>query len=199
MTLNMIDMPIPDDLSLSQRSGLPDALRSLIEAYPRAGWVQNPNYSQLIAFWLDRHLMFRRLLDQLDSDAKAALDRVEGPDQYKRKLHRFGGMLINELHGHHQIEDAQYFPIMAKLEKTAERGFDILDADHHSLDGILSDLANSANAVLQHDGATGGFIDATAALKGQLDAFRPMLNRHLTDEEELVVPVLLKYDPPQFR
>ncbi|NOR32864.1 MAG: hemerythrin domain-containing protein, partial [Sulfitobacter sp.] len=65
--------------------------------------------------------------------------------------------------------------------------------------GILSNLANSANTVLQHDGAAGGFVDATAALKGQLDAFRPMLNRHLTDEEELVVPVLLKYDPPQFR
>jgi len=36
-------------------------------------------------------------------------------------------------------------------------------------------------------------------MKGRLDAFRPMLNRHLVDEEELVVPVLLKYDPPQFR
>ncbi|WP_255200201.1 hemerythrin domain-containing protein [Sulfitobacter sp. HGT1] len=195
----MTDMNIPQDLLLSKRDGLPDALRALIKAYPRAGWVQNPNYSQLIAFWLDRHMMFRRLLDQLDSDVKAALDGAESQDVYKRKLHRFGGMLINELHGHHQIEDAQYFPVMAKLEKNVERGFDILDTDHHALDGILSDLATSANGVLQHGGATAGFIDAAAAFKGRLDAFHPMLNRHLTDEEELVVPVLLKYDPPQFR
>jgi iron-sulfur cluster repair protein YtfE (RIC family) len=191
--------PTPEDMLLSKRDGLPDALRALIEEYPRAGWIQNPNYSQLIAFWLDRHLMFRRLLDQLDNDAKGALDGFEPQDLYKRKLQRFGGMLINELHGHHQIEDAQYFPIMAKLDKGVERGFDILDADHQSLDGILSDLAANANSVLQHSGTSAGFIDATADLKGQLDAFRPMLNRHLTDEEELVVPVLLKYDPPQFR
>ena len=52
----MTDMNIPQDLLLSKRDGLPDALRALIKAYPRAGWVQNPNYSQLIAFWLDRHL-----------------------------------------------------------------------------------------------------------------------------------------------
>jgi hypothetical protein len=36
-------------------------------------------------------------------------------------------------------------------------------------------------------------------MKQRLDAFKPMLNRHLIDEEELVVPVLLKYAPPQFR
>ena len=191
--------PLPDALSLSQRDALPDALRSLIKAYPRAGWVQNPNYSQLIAFWLDRHLMFRKLLDQLDSDAMVAMDGNEAPDLYKRKLSRFGGMLINELHGHHHIEDAQYFPVMSRLDQGVARGFDILDADHQSLDGILSDLADTANAVLRHDGNKPDFLDATATMKGRLDRFRPLLNRHLTDEEELVVPVLLKYDPPQFR
>ncbi|MCX8226925.1 MAG: hemerythrin domain-containing protein, partial [Sulfitobacter sp.] len=190
---SMTISPTPEDMLLSKRDGLPDALRALIEEYPRAGWIQNPNYSQLIAFWLDRHLMFRRLLDQLDTDAQEALDGLGPQDLYKRKLQRFGGMLINELHGHHQIEDAQYFPIMAKLDKGVGRGFDILDADHQSLDGILSDLAASANSVLQHSGTSAGFIDVTADLKRQLDAFRPMLNRHLTDEEELVVPVLLKY------
>ena len=199
MSVDMSDIPIPAMLSLTERDSLPDALRSLIKAYPRNGWEQNANYSQLIAFWLDRHLMFRRLLDQLDSDVKAALDGNEAQDGYKRKLSRFGGMLINQLHGHHQIEDAQYFPVMARLDTSVARGFDILDADHHSLDGILSDLANTANAVLQYQGKQSGFVDTAAAMKGRLDRFRPLLNRHLVDEEELVVPVLLKYDPPQFR
>lgn len=184
---------------LEQRTGLPDALRTLIKAYPRHGWEENPNYSQLIAFWLDRHMMFRNLLDQLDTDAKAMLDKSLPQDRYKRSLSRYGGMLINELHGHHQIEDAHYFPAMAQLDQGIARGFDILDADHHSLDAILSDLTAGANAVLQHQGSDAGVIDATAAMKAKLDAFRPFLNRHLIDEEELVVPVLLKYAPAQFR
>lgn len=195
----MSHSPLPDALSLQQRDGLPDALRTLINAYPRAGWVQNPNYSHLIAFWLDRHMMFRKLLDQLDGDAKSVLDGNEERDSYKRKLSRFGGMLINELHGHHHIEDAQYFPVMAQLAPSAARGFDILDADHQSLDGILSDLADTANTVLRYDGTAPGFQDATAAMMRRLSAFKPLLNRHLIDEEEIVVPVLLKYDPPQFR
>ena len=195
----MSDTPTPTPTSLSERVGLPDAMRSLVKEYPRSGWERNANYSHLIAFWLDRHLMFRKLLDQLDTDVKAVLDGNDAQDGYKRKLSRFGGMLINQLHGHHQIEDAQYFPVMSQLDKSAARGFDILDADHHSLDGILADLADTANAVLQYQGKQAGFIDTTAAMKGRLDAFRPMLNRHLVDEEELVVPVLLKYDPPQFR
>lgn len=188
-----------DLMSLNARDGLPDPLRSLIKAYPRDAWEQNPNFSQLIAFWLDRHMMFRRLLEQLDTDAKAALDGNEAQDLYKRKLSHFGGMLINQLHGHHQIEDAQYFPVLSGLDQTAAQGFGILDADHHSLDGILADLADAANGVLRHGGAQSTFIDYTAALHARLNAFEPLLNRHLTDEEELVVPVLLKYDPPQFR
>ena len=195
----MTQPPLPDTLTLMQRDGLPDALRSLIKAYPRDGWERNAHYSQLIAFWLDRHLMCRRLLDQLDQDAKAALDGKEEHERDKRKLSHFGGMLINQLHGHHQIEDAQYFPIMSQLDKGIAQGFEILDADHHALDGILSSLADAANGVLRHAGPTSGFVDQTAAFKAELDAFHPMLNRHLIDEEELVVPVLLKYDPPQFR
>lgn len=195
----MSNTPPPDPLSLMQRDGLPDPLRALIKAFPRDSWEENPNYSRLIAFWLDRHMMFRRLLDQMEGDAQLAMDRVEPPETYKRKLSRFGGMLINELHGHHHIEDAQYFPVMAQLDRGAAQGFDILDRDHHSLDGILNDLAETANAVLRHEGDAAGFLDSTAAMKQRLDAFKPMLNRHLIDEEELVVPVLLKYAPPQFR
>ena len=184
------------DLALTERNGLPDALRALVEAYPREGWEAHPNYSQLIAFWLDRHLMFRRLMAELLSDAEEALDRQVDPTRYKARLSRFGGMLINQLHGHHQIEDAHYFPVMSGLDQGVARGFDILDADHHALDGILADLTEKANGVLM---AEADRREKTAKLHKALVAFDPLLDRHLVDEEELVVPVLLKYDPEQFR
>lgn len=188
------------ELALANRKALPDPLRVLIKEFPRDEWKTNPNYSQLIAFWLDRHLMFRRLLTQLNGDLEGVMDSNMDPENYKRSLSRYGGMLINQLHGHHQIEDAQYFPVMAKLDKRVSRGFDLLDSDHHAMDGLLSGLAGGANDVLQFDAnKKAKFTDRLGDLHGILDDFGKMLNRHLIDEEELVVPVLLKYAPEQLR
>ncbi len=195
-----LDLHVTLILTLNDRDGLPDALRVLVKEFPRDAWAAHPNYSQLISFWLDRHLMFRRLMAELTKDADLVLDRALDPDSYKRRLSRFGGMLINELHGHHQIEDAHYFPVMAALDQRVSKGFDLLDKDHHALDGILHGLANGANAVLQTpDTDLNGFQKAIAGLQKSLNDFDPLLNRHLVDEEELVVPVLLKYAPAQLR
>ncbi len=188
------------ELVLAKRTGLPDPLRVLIKEFPREAWQSHPAYSQLIAFWLDRHLMFRRLLAHLNDDLHGVMNGQSDPEAYKRSLSRFGGMLINQLHGHHQIEDAKYFPVMAQLDARVARGFDLLDSDHHAMDELLSGLADSANAVLQTDvGKTANFRDTLGGLHGVLDGFGTMLNRHLIDEEELVVPVLLKYAPAQFQ
>ena len=185
-----------DSLSLHRRARLPDALRVLLDEMPRAGWEANPNYSQLIAFWLDRHLMFRKVTERLTEETRAALDGGD-PQHYRRALSHLGGHLINGLHGHHQIEDAHYFPVMAALDTPVRRGFDILDADHHALDPLLHGLAEDANAVLRP--GEDGLTDRIATFHKRLGAFDPFLNRHLEDEEELVVPVLLKYAPEEFR
>ena len=189
--------PVPPDLDLARRTGLPAPLRTLIDEFPRAGWEENPNYSHLIAFWLEKHLSFRQLVAQLDADARAVLDGNEDAEIYKRKLQRFGSMLIGDLHGHHQIEDAHYFPVMTRLDTGASSGFDILERDHDQMDGLLNGLVESANGVLQSPGPR--IIDKVAGFKRTLDAFAPLLDRHLSDEEELVVPVLLKYAPAEFR
>lgn len=101
---------------------------------------------------------------------------------------------LQELHGHHSMEDHHYFPVLTVLDQRLERGFVILDADHHALDGHLNDLAEGTNAMLR------GLSEpdpkqATGALDNQLTGFAEFLDRHLTDEEDLVVPVILKYAP----
>ena len=187
------------ELALAARAGLPDPLRVLIKEFPRDAWQDHPQYSQLIAFWLDRHLMFRRLLTHLNDDLEGIIDARSDPETYKRGLARYAGMLINQLHGHHQIEDTQYFPVMARLDMRVSHGFDLLDSDHHAMDGLLAGLAGAANGVLQIDAPdTAGFRNALGGLQDVLGGFGSLLNRHLIDEEELVVPVLLKYAPPQF-
>jgi iron-sulfur cluster repair protein YtfE (RIC family) len=183
-----------DHLALAHREGLPDALRILLQDYPRETWQAHPNFGGLVAFWLDRHLMFRRLDAMLTDAVQQALDRNNDPQNFARNLSRFGGMLLEQLHGHHMIEDQHYFPLLVQREPKLERGFDILDRDHHALDPLLTDFATAANGAIT--GALAGKgPDAIAPLEREMARLSRLLDRHLQDEEELVVPVILKFGP----
>lgn len=181
------------DLSLANRSGLPEALRVLLHDYPREAWEAHPQFGGLVQFWLERHLMFRKLLAMLEDDSQAVLDRRLDPQSYAERLSRFGGMLVNQLHAHHRIEDGHFFPTLSVLDQRITSGFDILDKDHHALDGWLQSFTVSANGVLQRMADDAEAREAAAPLRQELLAFERMLDRHLNDEEELVVPVILKH------
>ena len=56
-------------------------------------------------------------------------------------------------------------------------------------------FADAANQLLRAPGTGSAFRDKSGAVKTELDRMAPMLDRHLVDEEELVVPVLLKFKP----
>lgn len=180
-----------DLLSLDRRDGLPDALRVLLADYPRELWESHGNFDGLTRFWLERHLMFRELLARLRDEAEAAMDGNVDPRAYQRQTARLAGFFLNQLHGHHQIEDHHYFPQLSALETRLARGFEILDADHHVLDAQIHALADHTNRLLQAD--PGALTDPAGALHGALERFTPFLNRHLEDEEELIVPVILKH------
>jgi len=176
---------------LGTRSGLPDTLRILMQEFPRAHWQTHANFGGMVQFWLQRHLMFRDLLDRLQTETRARFDNATSHDKFAPRLSRLGGMFLQELHGHHQIEDTHYFPQLIGLDQRLERGFDILDSDHHAIDGLLNGFAEAANAVLNADGDIAQH-DATGRLTESLDGFQTLLDRHLVDEEELIVPVILK-------
>lgn len=181
---------------LETRTGLPDALRVLVRDYPRDLWESHHNFDALTRFWLERHLMFRELMGRLQTDTQGFLDKRTDPGQYARQTARLAGFFLNQLHGHHQIEDAQYFPTLSRIEPRLSGGFDLLDADHHALDGHLHGLADDTNAMLQAMGQ-GGAAARTAAgtLNTRLDGFSRFLNRHLLDEEDLVIPTILHHAP----
>jgi hemerythrin-like domain-containing protein len=174
---------MPDPLALGNRDALPDALRVLAAAYPRMDWERHPNFGEMIRFWMQRHAMFRQLLYLLKSDAEAALSGQMEATAHAKRLSHFGGTLLNELHGHHQIEDGHYFPRLIKLDARLERGFDLLEKDHEAMDGLLHAMAEGANEVLK-----GGEV---SPLLDRLEDFERMLKRHLADEEDIVVPVVL--------
>ena len=181
-------------VDLESRKGLPDALRVLADTLPRSGWESHPNFDALTRFWLDRHLMFRDVLGRLRSGSELYLDGKADPKRHAAETARYAGFLLNELHGHHGIEDHHYFPALIGLDGRLVRGFELLDADHLSLDGHIHAMAGTTNAFLQRLGQAGE-RDAAADLDRALARFETFLDRHLTDEEDLVVPVILTYAP----
>jgi len=172
--------------ALAQRAGLPDALRVLAEAFPRAEWEAHSNFRDMVQFWMQRHAMFRQLTDLLRRDAQTQLDGAMSFDSYAPRLAQYGGVLLRELHTHHHVEDEHYFPQLITLESRLEAGFDLLEKDHGEMDGLLHAMADAANAVLQKGEAEVGHFAS------HFDRFAGLLDRHLTDEEEIVVPVILK-------
>ncbi len=173
-----------DDLSLSNRSGLPDALRVLVAEYPREGWRAHPNFGDLVAFWLEQHLLFRRLLVTLEADVQALIAREIGFDVYAPRLSRFVDVLVSELRAHHRMEDRDYFPRLVGIDRRVAAGFDLLGSDHQAIDALLNGFTGAA-AEVRAGGAPGAFAD-------HLAGFDILLDRHLVDEEEIVVPVILK-------
>lgn len=169
---------------LSERAGLPDALRVLLAEFPRDSWHTHSNFRGMVQFWLDRHMMFRRLLALLEQDFQRFADGGLSFDTYAPRLQQYGSMMLNELHGHHQIEDIHYFPKLVALDTRLEDGFALLDRDHHALDAVIHGMAEGANGLLR-DRATGTFESA-------LGDMAKLLDRHLEDEEDLIVPVILK-------
>lgn len=181
-----------EDLDLQSRDGLPDALRVLLDDYPPDAWEAHPNFTGLVRFWLERHMMFRRLLVQLQNDVQALLDRKLDPLRYSAHLSRYGSMLVSDLHGHHQIEDHHYFPQLKKLEARIERGFDMLERDHAAMDGLIASFAEAANSVIGAQQDDADLRDRVGGFQATLNGFEAQLLRHLEDEENLVVPVILK-------
>ena len=170
--------------ALQEREGLPDALRVLMQSFPRESWRGHENFGALVQFWMQRHEMFRQLTKELKRDTLQYDAGKLDLRKYQTRISQNAGMLLNELHAHHQIEDHHYFPKLIGLDPRLQRGFDLLESDHEAMDDLLHDTAKAANAVLQ-GGHVGPFSE-------HLERFDRLLGRHLTDEEEIIVPVILK-------
>ena len=179
------------NIALETRSGLPPSLRVLIDEFPADTWHRHENFDGLVKFWLERHVMFRKLIAMMMADVDLVSDNKLDPVQYRQRLARLGNMFVGELHTHHSIEDYQYFPRLKLLDSRLERGFEILDSDHHALDEHLQTFTGAANKILQLEEPE--MIDQFGSFHDVLEAMQRFLERHLTDEEELIVPVILKY------
>jgi iron-sulfur cluster repair protein YtfE (RIC family) len=181
-----------DPLALATRNGWPEEMRVLVSRYPRECWQAHANLGGMARFWLSRHAMFRELsgmLGTIERDFRAGT--LKAPDFPRVFVPRLN-FLLSQLDVHHQIEDYHYFPIFRAADARLARGFDVLEGDHHAIHADMARAAEMANALLrslQGDAdrlrhAGDDYATASAALLRGLD-------RHLDDEEDLIVPLIL--------
>lgn len=177
---------------LETRAGLPDDLRWLVEKYPREDWQVHDNVHGMASMWLQRHDMFRELGGTLTGGIgdyrEGRLDAQGFARWFAPRLNYF----LGNLDGHHNVEDHHYFPVFANAEKRLKRGFEILDADHHLIHEALERNAETASAFLralkESEDRQRFAADAYAEENARLVA---MLTRHLDDEEDLIIPLIL--------
>ncbi|MFD1342546.1 hemerythrin domain-containing protein [Litorisediminicola beolgyonensis] len=177
-----------------RQDAMPEEMRFLLETYPRDSWEAHPGFKEKTRQWLGAHQMCRRVAEQIRRDTEVILDRGMALDDYAGRLSSYGGSLVGNLHGHHSWEDHAYFPELSEADPRFDAGLELLEKDHSDLDAVLDGFTRSANRLIKlttldeaqaYDEA--GQVHAASAT---IEAF---LKRHLTDEEELAVPLILHH------
>ena len=173
---------------------MPTDMGVLLDKYPRDTWDAHPGFGEKTRHWLGAHRMFRRLGALVRTETEAYLDKDQAPDDFAARLSHFGGALVGNLHGHHGWEDRSYFPELSAADPRFDAGVEILEEDHADLDLVLDGFVDAANRTIKlihldeaqaRDEA--GKIHHTATT---IEAF---LARHLNDEEDLAVPIILHH------
>jgi hemerythrin-like domain-containing protein len=177
-------------LELGSQSWPPDLL-FLLERFPRRGWPDHPALGDLAEFWLHKHASLRRLgagLTQAGADLREG--RVE-PLAFRSGFVPPLQAFLEALESHHQVEDQHYFPLFRSIEPRLAAGFEILERDHGVLHQQIIAVVELARTLARTDGsdravlrsAAEDYITATDILTGLLPV-------HLSDEEDLVIPLL---------
>ncbi len=173
---------------------MPSEMQVLLADYPRADWDAHAGFRNKTRNWLEAHNMFRNVSEMVRLDAERYLDKDQSGDEFAGRLSYFGGLLVRSLHGHHGWEDHQFFPELEAADPRFATGLELLEQDHHDLDEVLDGLTQSANRAIklvQLDEAQAyeeaGEVQRVA---GVVEAF---LDRHLGDEEDLAVPIILHH------
>lgn len=182
-----------DDLTFRE-GPLPSDMQILLDEYPRDAWEGHPNFKDATRQWLGAHKMFRRLSEIVRVDTEQYLDKELEAENYASRLSVYGSRLVGNLHGHHGWEDHEFFPELSAVDHRFDRGLEILEKDHVVLDAVLDRFTKSANnsiQMLQLNEA--GAHDFVGEVHETSEAIERLLARHLVDEEELAVPIIIHH------
>ncbi|WP_171169343.1 MULTISPECIES: hemerythrin domain-containing protein [unclassified Ruegeria] len=177
-----------------RQDDMPQEMRFLLDQYPRDSWEAHPGFKEKTEHWLGAHEMFRRVAERIRLDTEGVLSNEIGLDDYVGRLSYYGGNLVGNLHGHHGWEDRSYFPALSAADPRFDAGLELLEQDHFDLDKVLSDFTGTANRVIKLSALDEEqAYDEAGQLHATSNTIEAFLKRHLSDEEELAVPIILHH------
>lgn len=173
---------------------MPSEMQTLLRDYPRQAWPDHPHFATSIQNWMGAHKMFRQLGNIARDNCEGFLDKSRSADEFASRLSYYGGLLVQNLHGHHTWEDRSFFPELRAADGRFDDGIELLEQDHVRLDQVLNDFTDSANrAIKLVDLDEAQAFDEAGAVLGFAKDIEGLLEQHLSDEEDLVVPILLHH------
>lgn len=193
-TTKKTTQPIEQARDWTVRSdAMPSEMQILLAEYPREVWEAHPGFKELTKQWLGAHQMFRRLSKTVRVDGQRFLDGKLDALEYSQKLSYRGGALVNNLHGHHGWEDHSYFPELSAADSRFDAGLAILEKDHQTLHLVLDSFTELANKVIGLHAENKSAFNEVGELHKDASIIELLLQRHLSDEEELAVPIILHH------
>jgi len=182
----------PAALALDARDGWPADLRLLIDRYPREIWQGHANLGVMAQFWLSRHDMFRDIAAALEEATAAFRNGTAAAPEFRAWFPPRLQFFLQQLNAHHQVEDLHYFPVFQAAEARLARGFDVLEGDHQTIHQSIDRTVETANSFLRTPVNDKDPLRAAGdAYAAANDVLLRQLRRHLADEEDLIIPLIL--------
>jgi len=187
-----------DSTDLDHRSGLAQELRFLLERHPREQWATRMPIGSTARMWLERHDWFRHHSRTLIAGVSEFREGHIGPAKLGSWLRPRLRLLVSHLEGHHQVEDQAYFPMFTAAEPRLARGLDMLESDHHAIHARLIEMEAASGALASALRGSDPYarMRSSDRIATALEGFLKPLDRHLADEEDIVIPLMI--DRPGF-
>lgn len=183
---------IPDNHVKKRKQLSPEIKQTLLESI-RDDWPQHMRYGGMASFWLGIHNNLLQGTNQLADGFETLLDSPPSEIQdalNAKKLQQLGNHLISHLHNHHEIEDHNYFPQFIQLYPNMEHAINLLDGDHQVLHQALDDTQLALVDLMAQKPIDRDMIAQMAKSSRDLEK---IITRHLWDEEEIIIPILLEH------
>ncbi len=158
---------------------------------PKHEWASHQNYWRGADMWQGIHRSLLHESGLFVEGLEKLVDLPKGELQaglLLNNMRHVGGHLIGHAHVHHHVEDDHYFPRFKEIFPQLGRPIDLLDCDHRVLEETLDAVEGHVRA-MQAENADRDRIGAALEDARKLDR---ILNRHLADEEDIVIPALLR-------
>lgn len=187
-------------MALGVRKGLADDLTYLRPLYPTSVWRSHANFGELAKFWLHVHASLRsegsEVVRIVNAYRGQEIDSMQLQQAFVPHLNAF----VQHLDHHHRIEDHVYFPKFKQLDARLSVGFDLLESDHELIHQSLVQSVEHARELLAAlSQTTGGERQAADTFGGRIGHLLKLLQQHLGDEEDLVIPALLEHGEQALR